>query len=84
TPPLRAYARIEALEDWIGQRYGGSLEADAVHEILTRVVDETHAVCDLVQSELIAAAPAPAGQSQSQSQGGQKQSQSQSSSNGGA
>jgi uncharacterized alpha-E superfamily protein len=82
TPPLRAYARTEALEDWIGERYGGPLDAAAVHEILTRVVDETQDICDLVQSELIAAAPSPAVQSQSQSQGGQRQSQS--SSNGGA
>jgi len=61
------------------RQHATPLDAKAVHEILTRVVDETHAVCDLVQSELIAAEP----QSQSQSQG-QTQMQSQSSSNGGA
>src|SRR5207253_2495748 len=72
-PVPRAYARIEALEEWIDGQNARRLDAEAVHEILTRVVDETHSLCDLVQSELIAAGP----QSQSQSQG-QTQTQSQS------
>src|SRR2546427_13002726 len=83
-PVPRAYARIEALEAWIDGQHPTPLDAKAVHEILTRVVDETHAVCDLVQSELIAAEPQPQSQSQSQSQGVQTQLQSHSSSNGGA
>jgi uncharacterized alpha-E superfamily protein len=72
--PLRACSRIEALEQWIGSFHGRPLDAPIVHAILTRVVDETQAVCDLVQSELIAATlppPAPGqSQAQSQSQGG--------------
>jgi hypothetical protein len=83
-PPLRAYERIEALEQWICQQGGKGLDLPTVHVILTRVVDETQAVCDLVQSELIAAAPAGAAQRQTQSQESQSQSQSQSTSNEGA
>jgi len=82
-PVPRAYARIEALEEWIDGQNATRLDAEAVHEILTRVVDETHAVCALVQSELIAAGPQSQSQSQSQSQG-QTQIQSQSPSSGGA
>jgi uncharacterized alpha-E superfamily protein len=75
-PVPRAYSRIQALEEWIDGQHGGPLDGETVHRILTRVVDETQAVCDLVQSELIAADPQS--QSQSQSQGeGQTQSQSQ-------
>jgi len=68
-PPLRAYARLEELEGWIARQQGRPLDGPAVHEILTRVVDETQAVCDLVQSELIAATLPPPAQGQAQSQG---------------
>jgi uncharacterized alpha-E superfamily protein len=87
-PLPRAHARIQALEEWIDEQQSNTLDDKAVHAILTRVVDETHAVCDLVQSELIAAAPqtqSQSSQSQSQSQSqGQSQMQSQSLSNQGA
>jgi len=82
-PVPRAYARIEALEEWIDGQNATRLDAEAVHEILTRVVDETHSLCDLVQSELIAAGPQSQSQSQSQSQG-QTEIQSQSPPSGGA
>jgi uncharacterized alpha-E superfamily protein len=90
-PVSKAFARIEALERSLEDSRASPLDAAAVHEILTRVVDETSAVCDLVQSEVIAAAPAaPAAQTQSQSQAeasdpaSQRQSQSQSFSSRGA
>jgi uncharacterized alpha-E superfamily protein len=83
SPPQKGCARVEALEQWMDGHKSAPLDGTVVHEILTRVVDETHALCELVQSELIAAAPAA--QSQSQSQGSvQRQSQSQSPSNRGA
>jgi hypothetical protein len=61
-PPMPrplAQPRIEALEAWLDARRTQPLDGRAVHELLTHVVDETAAICDLVQSELIAAAPPP-------------------------
>ena len=77
--PPRACARIEALEEWISGYAGKVLDGPTVHGILTRVVDETHAVCDLVQSELITAVLPPR-----RSPPSQEQFQRQSSSNRGA
>jgi uncharacterized alpha-E superfamily protein len=70
-PPPAALLRLEDLEEWLDGRKGLALDANAVHETLTKVVDETHAICDLVQSEVIAAAPARSAapeQSQTQTQ----------------
>lgn len=58
-------AHIAALEAHLLDRMQTShLDPTAVHEILTRVVDEVHAICDLVQSEIINASPHPFTQSQ--------------------
>ncbi len=70
---LRTSLQLEALEAWLDERrLKNGLDAEAVHELLTRVVDETQGLCDLVQRELIHVAPAPGastGQTQSQRQG---------------
>jgi uncharacterized alpha-E superfamily protein len=77
-PALRALERLRALETWLDERASQPLDPSAVHEVLTGVVDETHAACDEIAVELLAAAPPKTqSQSQSQSQGESSQSQSQ-------
>jgi uncharacterized alpha-E superfamily protein len=62
-PSLRGgltLSHLAALEAHLVERMERNhLDSDAVHEILTRVVDEVHTICDLVQSEIINAAPPP-------------------------
>jgi uncharacterized alpha-E superfamily protein len=73
---LRTSKQLGALEAWLDQRQArNGLDAGAVHELLTRVVDETQTLCELVQSELInttelPGAVAPPGRSASQRQTG--------------
>ena len=55
--PLRAFARLQALEGWLEAESSRPLEAARVHALLTRVVDETQAVCDEIAVELFGAAP---------------------------
>ena len=64
--PLRAFARLQALEIWLEAEATRPLDATRVHALLTRVVDETQTACDEIAVELLGAA-APA-QSQAQSQ----------------
>jgi uncharacterized alpha-E superfamily protein len=45
-------ARLRALDELIASRPGG-LRGDAVHDLLTLVVDEIHAVCDSLGKELL-------------------------------
>jgi uncharacterized alpha-E superfamily protein len=79
---LRSAARLEQLETWLDERHvKNGLDALVVHELLTRVVDETHELCDLVQRELIHVTQLPSaraqqqGQTQSQGAGAQTQTQ---------
>jgi uncharacterized alpha-E superfamily protein len=51
---LHLTARLTELTTWLGERQAkGTLEETEVHALLTRVVDEAHALGDLVQLELI-------------------------------
>jgi uncharacterized alpha-E superfamily protein len=60
---LRAAARLRKLEQGLDGR-SARPDAALVHEILTAVVDETHAACDEIATELLV----PPAQTQSQSQ----------------
>lgn len=55
--PLRAFARLQALEVWLEAESSRPLEAARVHALLTHVVDETQAACDEIAVELFGAAP---------------------------
>jgi uncharacterized alpha-E superfamily protein len=58
---LKTAALLGQLEAWLEERHvKNGLDADAVHQLLTRVVDEAQALCDLVQEELIHASSGPA------------------------
>jgi uncharacterized alpha-E superfamily protein len=48
-----ALTHIEALEGWLAVLSPAELHGAHVHEALTRVVDEVHAVCDVVGRELL-------------------------------
>lgn len=61
----RTSAKLAQLDAWLDERQRlNGLDAQAVHELLTRVVDEVHALGDLVQLELIQASPGPQAQTQ--------------------
>lgn len=51
-PGGASLARLRALDEFIAGGTG-ELRGAAVHELLTRVVDETHAVCDSLGKELL-------------------------------
>lgn len=68
-----ARTRLEALERWLdavvhdqSSGAGAELEGARVHEVLTHVVNEVHAVCDAIGGELLGTAPPPMVQFQSQ------------------
>ncbi|MCK6546346.1 alpha-E domain-containing protein [Myxococcota bacterium] len=56
-PPLRSLERLKALETWLDTRRGALLDPAQVHEILTEVVDETHAAAGEIAHELLGAMP---------------------------
>jgi uncharacterized alpha-E superfamily protein len=58
-PALRALERLRALETWLDGQANRPLDAAALHETLTAVVEETHAACEEISVELLAAAPGP-------------------------
>ena len=62
TPGAESLDRLRALDAWIALQRPAALEAGSAHEVLTRVVDETSAICDAIGRELLGqpAAPAPA------------------------
>jgi uncharacterized alpha-E superfamily protein len=66
-PGKGALARLKALEGWLGDLPPESLHGARVHEALTHVVDEVHAVAGAVMNELMGQGPAAA-PSASQSQ----------------
>jgi uncharacterized alpha-E superfamily protein len=65
-PGKVALARAFAFEDWLTRLASDELRGERVHEVLTHVVDEAHAVCDAIESEILGTVPAGASQSQSQ------------------
>ncbi len=65
-PHSAGHARLVALETWLDGLGGQPLHGPRVHEVLTHVVDEVHAVCEAVARELLGHAPATSAQSQSQ------------------
>jgi uncharacterized alpha-E superfamily protein len=65
-PGHRTLARLAELEQWICAVVPESLEGARVHEVLTYVVGEIHAVCDGVGVELLGHVPPPASQTQTQ------------------
>jgi uncharacterized alpha-E superfamily protein len=77
-PALRSLERLRTLESWLDERADGPLDAAALHELLTAVVDETHAACEEIGYELLGAPPPekpapPQAQTQTQATQGQTQ-----------
>jgi uncharacterized alpha-E superfamily protein len=66
-PGKMALARALAFEDWLARVAADELRGERVHEVLTHVVDEAHAVCDAIESEILGQSPG-GGASQFQSQ----------------
>lgn len=58
-PALRALERLRTLEIWLDEQADRPLDTAALHETLTAVVEETHATCDEISVELLAAPPGP-------------------------
>jgi uncharacterized alpha-E superfamily protein len=59
-PGAESLERLRLLDAWISQQRAGALEAGSIHDLLTRVVDETAAICDAIGRELLGQAPAAA------------------------
>jgi uncharacterized alpha-E superfamily protein len=53
-------SRLRALEAWVVEEARAHIEAETLHELLTRVVDETQAICEEIGRELFGY-PAPTG-----------------------
>jgi uncharacterized alpha-E superfamily protein len=62
-PGKAALARLAALETWLTMQPPESLQGTRVHAVLTHVVDEAHAVCDAIMSELLGRGDAPSSSS---------------------
>jgi uncharacterized alpha-E superfamily protein len=54
-PGGASVTRLHALDDWVAARAGEPLAPDAVHALLTHVVDEVHAICGTLGHELLGA-----------------------------
>jgi uncharacterized alpha-E superfamily protein len=54
-PGGAALERLRVLDAWVAQRKGESLAGAAVHDLLTHVVDEVHAICQALGKELLGA-----------------------------
>jgi uncharacterized alpha-E superfamily protein len=52
-PGAGALERMRALDEWIAKQRPAALEAGAIHERLTQVVDETSAICDAIAREIL-------------------------------
>jgi uncharacterized alpha-E superfamily protein len=65
-PGEEAVDTLSALEGSLQAIAPAELHGARVHEILTRVVNEAHAVCNAIGSELLGYGPAQATQIQSQ------------------
>jgi hypothetical protein len=51
-PGGRTLARLCALRDWVADLGARAIEDASVHDLLTHVVDQIHAVCDGIGQEL--------------------------------
>ncbi len=56
-PGGRALAELAGLDEWLSQLGESAVEPGMFHEVLTRIVDETAAVCGSLGEELLGAAP---------------------------
>jgi uncharacterized alpha-E superfamily protein len=65
-PGRGALFRLRALEAWLNAVAPEELQGARIHDALTHVVNEVHAVCDAVGSELLGQAGPPQDQYQSQ------------------
>jgi uncharacterized alpha-E superfamily protein len=45
--------RLRVLDAWVDARHSEPLSGDGVHELLTHVVDEVHAICETLGKELL-------------------------------
>jgi len=52
-PGARPHERLRALDAWIAAREREPLDARAIHDLLTEVVDEAHQVCDEIGRDLL-------------------------------
>jgi uncharacterized alpha-E superfamily protein len=52
-PGGQTLERLRVLDGWVAARRNEPLGADSVHELLTHVVDETHAICESLGRELL-------------------------------
>jgi uncharacterized alpha-E superfamily protein len=55
-PGGAALERLRVLDAWVAARNGESLAGTAVHDLLTHVVDEAHAICQTLAKELLGGA----------------------------
>lgn len=53
----RSLQRLHALEAWVVDEGAAAIEAGRLHDLLTHVVDENHAICDEIGVELLGHAP---------------------------
>jgi len=53
----RSLGRLRELEAWVLDEGGPAAESGQLHGLLTRVVDETHAICDEIGRELLGHPP---------------------------
>lgn len=67
-PGKRALGLAFALEDMLATLTVDELRGERIHEVLTQVVNEAHAVCDAIGSELLGQVPTAAVSRQFQSQ----------------
>jgi uncharacterized alpha-E superfamily protein len=60
-PGGESLERLRHLDAWIGEQRAGALGAVTdLHALLTRVVDDSSAICDAIGRELLGQAPGPA------------------------
>jgi uncharacterized alpha-E superfamily protein len=52
-PGGQTLERLRVLDTWVAARRSEPVGADSVHELLTHVVDETHAICESLGRELL-------------------------------
>jgi uncharacterized alpha-E superfamily protein len=57
-PGAKPLEHLLALDAWIAAREQERLDAAAIHDLLTEVVDETHQICDEIGRDLLGYTPA--------------------------
>ena len=53
SPGAESLERLRALDAWMSAQRPAALEAGSIHALLTRVVDESAAICDAIGRELL-------------------------------